>query len=218
MWRWQSVQEFQYPVDRVPVGPQGTAAVHRPRIGRRGPRAQLDERDHRADARRLRHRAVAIRPSVHGLGQCERTGASGSTASIVATPTTVAAAIPQARWRQQLGLHEPGAADSTRRSAGTTPRRNSCQPRVSGTGDKGHLKTVEAVKWMDEFHHRPATTYPRTSNVQVRSTRTATTGTTSSHARLQQRRAEDRLRIRNAARSRRLRHARRVHDAPQRDR
>ena len=50
MWRWQSIQEFQYPLIEYLSALQERAAVHRPRVGGGGPRAHLDVGHHRPDA------------------------------------------------------------------------------------------------------------------------------------------------------------------------
>ena len=50
----------------------------------------------------------------------------------------------------------------------------------TGTGDRGHIKTLEAMKWMAHSIPTAATTCPPTSSAPGRSIRTATTASTSS--------------------------------------
>ena len=78
MWRWQSVQEFQYPLLEYLAALQEPAAVHGRRDRRSWPRAHLDGGHHGPDAGGARHgHAADSRPRYTALGNARRAGAVG---------------------------------------------------------------------------------------------------------------------------------------------
>ncbi|RTL39381.1 MAG: hypothetical protein EKK53_17615 [Burkholderiales bacterium] len=152
MWRWQSLQEFQYPVmeylsayKNLPlfIGLESVVAGHE-------------------------HSSMSV-----------ITGQMPTSLDNVTLPTTpgytaLGNATALAQWsycfdRNDTDLSRgnvtgstvgnnwdctnPASADSTSSTLGwSTTGRKLVQPSGTGTGSKGHLKTVEALKWMANFH------------------------------------------------------------------
>ena len=102
MWRWQSIQEFQYPLLEYLVGAQEQAAVHGRRVRRRRPRAHLDVRDHGPDAGVDLQQRLPTRPGLHAARQRDRARAVG------------------VLLRSRRQRHEPRQHDRRRRRQATT--------------------------------------------------------------------------------------------------
>jgi len=152
MWRWQSLQEYQYPVieylaayKNLPlfIGLESVVAGHE-------------------------HSSMSVI-----TGQMP---ASLDNATLPTTPgyTAVGNASALAQWSYCFDRNDtdtsrgnvtgsaignnwdcanPASADSTSSTLGwNTTGRKLVQPGGTGTGNKGHLKTVEALKWMANFH------------------------------------------------------------------
>ena len=154
MWRWQAVQEYQYPMveylsayRNVPLflGLESVVAGHE-------------------------HSSMSVI-----AGQMPT---SVDTASLPTTPgyTPLGNANALAQWAycfdrgnsdtsrgnvtgSSVGNNwdcaNPASADSTSAALGWTDAgKKLSQPGGAGTGTKGHLKTVEALKWMANFHNQ----------------------------------------------------------------
>jgi hypothetical protein len=152
MWRWQSLQEFQYPVmeylaayKNLPlfVGLESVVAGHE-------------------------HSSMSVI-----TGQMP---VSLDNATLPTTPgyTAQGNATALAQWSYCFDRNDtdtsrgnvtgssvgnnwdctnPASADSTSSALGwSATGRKLVQPGGAGTGSKGHLKTVEALKWMANFH------------------------------------------------------------------
>ncbi|PZP29402.1 MAG: hypothetical protein DI603_17195 [Roseateles depolymerans] len=152
MWRWQSIQEYQYPLleylsaqKNLPlfIGMESVVAGHE-------------------------HTSMSII-----TGQMP---ASLDNASLPTTPgyTALGNANALAQWSycfdrgdtdnsrgnttgSNIGNNwdcsNPASADSTSATLGwSDAAKKLMQPSGTGTGSKGHLKTVEALKWMAQFH------------------------------------------------------------------
>jgi hypothetical protein len=152
MWRWQSIQEYQYPVleylsaqKNVPlfIGMESVVAGHE-------------------------HSSMSVI-----TGQMP---AAVDTATLPTTPgyTAIGNANALAQWSycfdrgdtdtsrgnvtgsangNNWNCTNPDSADSTSAALGwNATGMKLIQPSGAGTGTKGHLKTLEALKWMAKFH------------------------------------------------------------------
>ncbi len=158
MWRWQSLQEYQYPLVEYLSAPARTSRCSSAcEIRRRRSRAHLDVRDRRPDAGQDFHREAADRPGLQRRWVTRMRSRSGRTASIAATPTRAVATRPSAAATATTGTaRSPGSANDA------DPSWNAAAQKLlpasgAGVGTKGHLKTVEAMKWMAQKY--PAGSY-----------------------------------------------------------
>ena len=149
MWRWQSIQEFQYPLIEYLNAYKNVAAVPGHRDGRPGSRAHLDVGDHgpsseidrpahATDYAGLHRRSAMPTRSPMGVllrsrryGHEPRQPPTSSIAPFLAAPTTPI----------RVG----------------TPRHKADPASGAGTGTRGHQKTIEWLKWMAAYH--PDTSY-----------------------------------------------------------
>ena len=213
MWRWQSVQEFQYPLHRVPGRATRTCRCSSASTVVAGPRAHLDVGDHRPDAGRARHgRRCPTAPAYTPLGnatalaQWEYCFDRGD-------------ARHQPRRRQQLGLLGAGQPQRGRSRAGTRPAQKLVPAGGAGTGDRGHTKTLEAVKWMAAFHPNGSYYVPAHLERAGPFNPNGNNGFNIEHLRnFNNAGAEGRVRHGDPARPRRLGRARRIPAAPQQHR
>ena len=146
MWRWQSVQEFQYPLLEYLVGPQEPAAVHRHRVGRRRATSTPRCRSSPARCRRRSTRATAAdaRPGYTALGNANALAQWEYCFDRGDTDTSRGAAN---NWDCAV----PGSANAADPSWNATAQKL-IPASGAGTGNRGHVKTVEALKWMAAFH------------------------------------------------------------------
>lgn len=152
MWRWQSLQEYQYPVieylaayKNLPLflGLESVVAGHE-------------------------HSSMSVT-----TGQMP-TSVDGATLPTAPGYTALGNASALAQWSycfdrgdtdtsrgnvtgssngNNWDCSNPASADSTSSALGwNATGRKLVQPGGSGTGTKGHLKTLEALKWMANFH------------------------------------------------------------------
>ena len=162
------------PADRVPQRAQEPAAVPRRRDGRSRPRAHLDVGHHGPDAGVARHGAAADRRRATPRSATPPRSRSGSTASTAATRDTSRGAANN--WDCSV----PGSRTQPIR-AGTRPAQKLIPAGGAGTGNRGHNKTLEALKWMAAFHPERQLLRARPPRARrASSTRTATTASTSS--------------------------------------
>ena len=140
MWRWQSVQEFQYPLLEYLAAPQERAAVPRRRDGRSRPRAHLDGGHHRPDARRRSTRRRCRPPRPTPRSATPTRWRSGSTASTATTPTRAAA--PPTHWNcavpGSLNAADP-SWNATGAEADPRRRRRHGQPRPQQDARSGEV-------------------------------------------------------------------------------
>jgi hypothetical protein len=152
MWRWQSIQELQYPVMEylsalkdVPlfIGMESVVAGHehssmsvitgqmpagfdRTTLPSQPPFVALGN-------------ATALAQWSYCFDRADTDNSrGGDTASATGNNWDCANPASPASYSADLGWKDNA--------------KKLFQPAGAGTGDKGHLKTVEAVKWMDEFH------------------------------------------------------------------
>ena len=219
MWRWQSMQEFQYPLIEYLVGAQERAAVHRPRVGRRRPRAQLDVGDHGPDAGVDRSRSACRRRRATRRSAMPPRWRNGSTASIAATRTR-AAATPSVggadgnNWNCSVtGSAERSGPELERRRAEADARRRRGQRRSAATQDRrsdevdGAVPSERQLLRARASRARRPVQPERQQRLQHRAP-----------AQLQQRGADGRVRLGDAAGPRRVGCARRIHDPAQQHR
>ena len=106
MWRWQSIQEFQYPLIEYLSALKNLPLFLGIEIGGRRPRAHLDVGHHRPDPGGARHRDAADRRRATRRSATPPRSRSGSTASTAATPT------PAAARRNNWDCSVPGSANA----------------------------------------------------------------------------------------------------------
>lgn len=152
MWRWQSIQEYQYPLieylsaqKNVPlfIGMESVVAGHEHSsmsvITGQMP-ASLD------NATLPTTPGYTAQGNANALAQWSYCFDRGDTDNSRGNVTNSANGN---NWN----CANPDSADSTSTTLGwTDAAKKLMQPGGAGTGSKGHLKTVEALKWMAKFH------------------------------------------------------------------
>jgi hypothetical protein len=153
MWRWQSIQEFQYPVmeylnayKNLPlfIGLESVVAGHEHSsmsvITGQIP-AALDTKPLPSGAP---YTAVGNATALSQWTYCFDRGDTDWSRGNTAIGSGVG---------NNWDCTNPASADSTSTTLGwNTTALKLVQPGGDGTGTKGHLKTVEAMKWMKQFH------------------------------------------------------------------
>lgn len=153
MWRWQSIQEFQYPLieylateKNLPlfIGVESVVAGHE----HTSMSVITDQMPSSLDSATLPNSAGYIpQGNANALAQWEYCFDRGDTDTSQGN-TAVGSGIGN-NWNCSI----PGSANSTDASLGwSATAQKLIQPSGTGTGTKGHLKTVEGVKWMAAFH------------------------------------------------------------------
>ena len=152
MWRWQSMQEFQYPLLEYLAALQEHAAVPRRRVGRRRPRAHLDVGHHGPDAARsIYARRCRATPGYTPLGnatalaQWEYCFDRGDTDTSRGN-TTSASGVGN-NWDCSV----PGSLNAADPSWNATAQKL-IPAGGTGIGTAATTKTVEAMKWMAQIH------------------------------------------------------------------
>jgi hypothetical protein len=153
MWRWQSIQEFQYPLieylateKNLPlfIGVESVVAGHE----HTSMSVITDQMPSSLDSAILPNSAGYIpQGNANALAQWEYCFDRGDTDTSQGD-TTVGSGIGN-NWNCAV----PNSANSTDATLGwSATAQKLIQPSGTGTGTKGHLKTVEGVKWMAAFH------------------------------------------------------------------
>ena len=152
MWRWQSIQEFQYPMTEylaalsnqpVFMGLESVVAGHE-HTSMSVITGQLP-----ADVYK---QTLPTTAGYSPLGNADGARASGRTASIAATRTPAAATPRSAAAKATTGIARSRAAPTRRIRAGTRSPQKLVPAGGAGIGERGHCKTVEAMKWMAQKH------------------------------------------------------------------
>jgi len=153
MWRWQSLQEFQYPLleylsaflnEPLFIGVESVVAGHEHSsmsvITGQMPKAIDFERLPRAPGYTPIGNASALAQWEYCFDRADADTSRGN--------TTTTSGVGN-NW----DCSNPASGASTDPTLGwSDAARKLIQPGGTGSGTKGHLKTVEAVKWMAEFH------------------------------------------------------------------
>ncbi|CAD6880742.1 Histidinol phosphatase and related hydrolases of the PHP family [Methylomonas albis] len=153
MWRWQSIQEFQYPLieylateKSLPlfIGVESVVAGHE----HTSMSVITDQMPSSLDSAVLPNSAgYTPQGNANALAQWEYCFDRGDTDTSQGN-TAVGSGIGN-NWNCSI----PGSANSTDASLGwSATAQKLIQPSGTGTGTKGHLKTVEGVKWMAAYH------------------------------------------------------------------
>ena len=152
MWRWQSIQEYQYPVieylsaqKNVPlfIGMESVVAGHEHTsmsvITGQMPAAV----DNAALPTTPGYTALGNASALAQWSYCFDRGDTDTSRGNTTGTTT----------GNNWNCANPDSADSTSAALGwSATGQKLVQPTGAGTGTKGHLKTVEALKWMAKFH------------------------------------------------------------------
>lgn len=152
MWRWQSLQEYQYPVieylaayKNLPLflGLESVVAGHEHSsmsiITGQMPIAV----DNATLPTTAGYTALGNASALAQWSYCFDRGDTDTSRGNVTGSTT----------GNNWDCSNPVSADSTSSTLGwSTTGRKLVQPSGAGTGTKGHLKTLEALKWMANFH------------------------------------------------------------------
>ena len=213
MWRWQSIQEFQYPLIEYLNALKGLPLFLGIETVVPGHEHTLDVGHHGADPVVARHGDAADRRRPYVAGSATPTALAQWEYCFDRADTDTSRGARQ----QQLGLLRPGQRERRRSRAGTPTAQKLIPASGAGTGTKGHLKTLEGAEVDGKpSTPTPATTCPPTSSAPASSTPTATTATTSSTLRdFNNTAPRTRVRHGDAARPRRLGEPRRVPGASQ---
>jgi hypothetical protein len=167
MWRWQSVQEFQYPLIEyfnaflnrpLFIGLESIVAGHEHSsmsvITGQIPRA--------LDAATLpnvpgpitaRYTAVGNADALSQWAYCFDAGVTDTSRGNVTDVAAPGRKGPGSGIGNNWDCSNPASAGSTDATIGWSDlAKKIIQPGGAGTGTKGHAKTVEATKWMAAFH------------------------------------------------------------------
>ncbi|HEY1131450.1 MAG TPA: hypothetical protein VGF12_18735 [Roseateles sp.] len=152
MWRWQSLQEYQYPVieylaayKNLPLflGLESVVAGHEHSsmsiITGQMPAAV----DNATLPTTAGYTALGNASALAQWSYCFDRGDTDTSRGNVTGSTT----------GNNWDCSNPASADSTSSTLGwSSTGKKLVQPSGTGTGNKGHLKTLEALKWMANFH------------------------------------------------------------------
>ena len=218
MWRWQSVQEFQYPLIEY-LAPSRTcrcSSASRSVVAR--PRAHVDVGHHRPDAGGARHRARCRHAAAYtalgnanALAQWEYCFDRGD------TDTSRGNSRRQCRGNN-WDCSVPGSANAADPSWNATAQKL-IPAGGAGTGTQGHNKTLEALKWMAAFHPDASYYVPAHLERAGQFNPDGNNGFNVEHLRdFNNAAPRRRVRLRDPARSRRLGRPRRIPSAAQQHR
>ena len=152
MWRWQSLQEYQYPVveylaayKNLPLflGLESVVAGHE--------HSSMSVITGQVPAS-LDNASLPAGPGYTALGNAAAL-AQWSYCFDRGDTDTSRGNVTGSSVGNNWDCSNPASADSTASTLGwSATGRKLVQPGGSGTGNKGHLKTLEALKWMANFH------------------------------------------------------------------
>ncbi|WP_458232541.1 hypothetical protein [Roseateles sp. P5_E8] len=152
MWRWQSLQEYQYQVveylaasKNLPLflGLESVVAGHE--------HSSMSVITGQMPAS-LDNATMPTTPGYTALGDANAL-AQWSYCFDRGDTDTSRGNVTGSAIGNNWNCANPASADSTSAALGwTDAAKKLVQPGGTGTGDKGHLKTVEALKWMANFH------------------------------------------------------------------
>ena len=152
MWRWQSLQEYQYPVveylaayKNLPLflGLESVVAGHE--------HSSMSVITGQVPAS-LDNASLPAGPGYTALGNAAAL-AQWSYCFDRGDTDTSRGNVTGSSVGNYWDCSNPASADSTASTLGwSATGRKLVQPGGSGTGNKGHLKTLEALKWMANFH------------------------------------------------------------------
>lgn len=152
MWRWQSIQEYQYPVieylaasKNLPlfIGMESVVAGHE--------HSSMSVITGQMPAA-LDSATMPTTPGYTALGNANAL-AQWSYCFDRGDTDTSRGNVTGSAVGNNWDCSNPASADSTSSTLGwSATGKKLVQPGGTGTGSKGHLKTVESLKWMANFH------------------------------------------------------------------